>query len=424
MILGSLKKFPYFLLTNCRLTFSMPDTSNARTPLVCQRDQFSLPADHCYLNSAYMGPLPRLTQSAGADALARRAVPLGLTAQDFFVPAERVRKLCAQLVNADAERVALVPTAAYGMAIVARNVRPSAGQNVVMIGDMFPSNVYAWRNWRDQGVEMRTVAAPDGPWSASASGGVSRAQLWNEALLDAIDANTALVAVEPAHWTDGSLFDLERIGARCRAVGAVFVVDGTQTVGAMPLDVQGVQPDALVVHSYKSMLCNYGLGFAVLGERFVQGSPLEESWLMRAGSENFARLVDYEDRYADGMRRFETSLRANPMLIAMLEASCSLLLQWQPQRIREYLLAIARPSVDRLRSMGFEVADEAERCANLFGVKLPRGLAPEACREHLVRQNIHVSVRGSAVRVSPHVYNDAADLERLVDALQVLVGSP
>ncbi len=354
-------------------------------------------------------------------ALAHRAVPMGLTAQDFFLPAERTRKLCAQLVNADAERVALVPTVAYGMAIVAKNVQPVAGQNVVMIGDMFPSNVYVWRNWRDRGVEMRTVAAPDGPWSARAPGGMSRARLWNEALLDAIDANTALVAVEPAHWTDGTLFDLERLGARCRAVGAVFVVDGTQTVGAMPLDVQRVQPDALVVHSYKSMLCNYGLGFVVLGERFAQGSPLEESWLMRAGSENFARLVDYEDRYADGMRRFDTSVRANPLLIAMLEASCGLLLEWQPQRIRDYLLAIARPSIDRLRGLGFEVADEAERCANLFGVKLPSGLAPEDCRAHLARQQIHVSVRGSAVRVSPHVYNDAADLERLVDALQALV---
>ncbi len=353
-------------------------------------------------------------------AMNLRAAPMGLTAQDFFVPAERTRGLCAQLVNADVERVALVPTAAYGMAIVAKNVHPRAGQNVVLIGDMFPSNVYVWRNWRKQGVEMRTVAAPDGPWSASVSGVVSRAQRWNEALVAAIDADTALVAVEPAHWTDGTLFDLERLGRRCREVGAVFVVDGTQTVGAMPLDVQRVQPDALVVHSYKSMLSNYGLGFAVLGDRFLDGSPLEESWLMRAGSENFARLVDYEDRYASGMRRFDTSLRANPMLIAMLEASCGLLLDWQPERIRDYLLGITRASIERLRALGFEVADETERSANLFGVKLPPGLAPEVCREHLAAQQIHVSVRGSAVRVSPHVYNDAGDLERLVRALEEL----
>lgn len=395
----------------------MPTTT---APLSCQRALFSIPAKHCYLNSAYMGPLARPVQDAGAQALARRAVPFGITAADFFVPADRVRALCAQLINADAEQLAFVTTAAAGTAIVAKNVVPRAGQNVVMLGDMFPSNVYPWRNWRAQQVEMRMVAAPDAPWTAP-SAADTRAARWNDAVLQAIDTNTVLVAVEPAHWTDGTLFDLERIGARCRQVGAVFVIDATQTAGAMPLDVQRIRPDALVVHCYKSMLCNYGLGFMVLGERFTDASPLDESWLMRAGSDNFASLVDYQDSYASGMRRFDTSLRANPTLIGMLEASCRLLLEWQPARIRDYLLTIERRPVERLRALGFEVADEAHRCANLFGIKLPAGLAPETCRQHLAQQQIHVSVRGTAVRVSPHVYNDEADLDRLVDALAALL---
>jgi selenocysteine lyase/cysteine desulfurase len=395
----------------------MPSTS---APLLCQRDLFSIPDGHCYLNSAFMGPLPRSVEQAGIEALAARASPIGLTAQDFFEPAERARILCAQLVNADPERVAFVPTVAYATAIVATNLQPEAGQNVVMLADMFPSNVYAWRNWRSHHIDMRMVRAPAAPWSSRPTG-ASRGALWNDAVVRAIDSNTALVAVEPAHWTDGTLFDLESIGTRCREVGAAFIVDATQTVGAMPFDVQRSQPDALVVHSYKSMLSNYGLGFAVFSDRFLEASPLEESWLMRAGSENFARLVDYEDRYARGMRRFDTSLRANPILIAMLEAACRLLIDWQPGRIREYLLEIERRSVDRLRTLGFEVADEAERCANLFGVRLPDGLNPEACRQHLAQRQIHVAVRGSAVRVSPHVYNDESDLVRLTDALAELV---
>jgi selenocysteine lyase/cysteine desulfurase len=395
----------------------MPSTS---APLLCQRALFAIPEGHCYLNSAFMGPLPRLVQQAGVAALTARASCIGLTSKEFFEPAERTRGLCAGLVNADPERVAFVPTAAYAMAIVAKNLRLRSGQNVVMLGEMFPSNVYAWRNWRADNVEMRTVLAPAAPWS-SRSVDASRAALWNDAVVGAIDADTGLVAVEPAHWTDGTLFDLERIGRRCREVGAAFVIDATQTVGAMPFDVRRIQPDALVVHSYKSMLSNYGLGFAVFGDRFLEGSPLEESWLMRAGSENFARLVDYEDGYALGMRRFDTSLRANPILIAMLEAACRLLLEWRPGRVRDYLLQIERQSVDRMRSLGFEVADEAERCANLFGVRLPAGMSPEACRQHLAKRKIHVAVRGNAVRVSPHVYNDERDLEQLADALAQLV---
>ena len=389
-------------------------------PLVCQSALFSIPPDHCYLNSAYMGPLSKPVQQAGMQAIAQRAAPFGITAADFFEPAERTRCLFARLVNADPQQVAFVPTVAYATAIVAKNVQPRAGQNVVMLGEMFPSNVYPWRNWRAIGVEMRMVAAPQAPWSTPHAGR-SRAALRNAALLGAIDANTVLVAAEPAHWTDGTLFDLERIGQRCREVGAVLVVDATQTAGAMPFDVRSVQPDLLVAHSYKAMLCNYGLGFAVFSDRFLGASPLEESWLTRAGSDNFSRLVEYEDGYAPGMRRFDTSLRASTGLISMLEVACGMLLEWQPARVRDYLLGIERHAVARLRTLGFEVADENERAANIFGVKLPQGLAPEACRAALARQQIHVSVRGHAVRVAPHVYNNEADLNRLADALQELV---
>lgn len=385
-------------------------------PLECQKALFALPEGETWLNNAYMGAMPRAVLEAGHRAVDLRALPAAITPADFFAPAERVRGLCAALVQADPERVALVPTAAAGMAVVAANLSPRAGQNVVMLGDQFPSNVYPWRRWREQGVAMRSVAAPAGD-ARDPGSWRRRCQAWHDALEAAIDHDTVLVAVEPAHWTDGTRFDLDRLARRARAVGAAFVVDATQVAGVMPLDLGAFQPDALVVHGYKSMLANYGLGFAVFSERFADGCPTDQSWLMRRGSEDFARLVDYQDDYAPGMRRFDTSTRSNPVLIGMLEAACRLLVDWQPARIEDYLRRIARPAVERLRAQGFGVADEDLRAANLFGIALPPGLAPEAVRQALAARRIHVSVRGAAVRVSPHVCNDEADLLRLAEAL-------
>ena len=390
-----------------------PDASVA---LPSSKHLFDIPPGEVYLNSAYMGPLPRAVQAAGAQGLALRAEPWHLTADDFFAPAERTRRLCAALVQADPERVAFVTGVSAGLAAVARNLSPRPGQNVVLLGEQFPSNVYAWRAWREQGVELRMVPAP-AVTGTDAAALRARAVDWNAAVLEAIDAQTALVAIEQAHWTDGTLFDLQTLGARARAVGAAFVIDGTQTVGAMPLDVSTIRPDALVVHSYKAGLSNYGLGFMVLGERFADGRPIEESWLMREGSENFAGLVAYQDRYAAGMRRYDTNLRANPVLIGMLEAACTLLCDWEPAQTRAYLLAIARPAVQGLREAGFGVADEDCRAANLFGIALPPGLEPEAVRQALAARRIHVSVRGRSVRVSPHRHNDAEDLMRFAEAL-------
>jgi selenocysteine lyase/cysteine desulfurase len=263
---------------------------------------------------------------------------------------------------------------------------------------------------------MRPVAAPPGD-ARDRAAWRRRCEAWQDALEAAIDRDTALVALEPAHWTDGTRIDLDRLAHRARAVGAAFVVDATQLAGVAPLDVAALQPDAFVVHGYKSMLANYGLGFAVFGERLAQGRPTDESWLMRRGAEDFARLVHYQDDYAPGMRRYDTSTRSNPILIGMLEAACRLLADWQPARIEDYLRRIARPAVERLRAEGFGVADEDLRAANLFGIALPDGLAPEAVRRALAERRIHVSVRGAAVRVSPHVCNDEADLARLAEAL-------
>ena len=385
-------------------------------PLECQKPLFVLPEGETWLNNAYMGAMPRAVLEAGHRAVDLRALPAAIKPADFFAPAERVRGLCASLVRADAEQVALVPTVAAGMAVVATNLSPRAGQNVVMLGDQFPSNVYPWRRWREQGVTLISVAAPPGD-ARDPAGWRRRCAEWHDALEAAIDRDTVLVALEPAHWTDGTRFDLDRLARRARAVGAALVVDATQVAGVMPLDVGALQPDALVVHGYKSMLANYGLGFAVFGEQFADGCPTDESWLMRRGSEDFARLVDYQDDYAPGMRRYDTSTRSNPVLIGMLEAACRLLVDWQPERIEDYLRRIARPAVERLRADGFGVADEDLRAANLFGVALPPGLAPEAVRQALAARHIHVSVRGSAVRVSPHVCNDEADLLRLAEAL-------
>lgn len=392
-------------------------------PLACQRDAFAIPPGETWLNSAYMGPLPNRVQQAGVEALARRAFPLSLTAPDFFAPAERVRALAAGLLDADPEHTAFVTTVSSGMAVVAANLPVRAGQNVVVLGDQFPSNVHPWRRWCPQGVTVRAVPAPPPAAGADIADPATwrrRAAAWNDAVVAAVDRDTVLVAVEPVHWTDGTRFALDRIGEAARAAGAAFVVDATQVAGVMPLSARALRTDALVAHAYKSMLSNYGLGVAVYGERFAGGRPVEESWLLREGAEDFARLVDYKDGYAPGMRRFDTPLRANPVLIGMLEASCTLLSGWGAARIEAYLRRIAAPAVARLRSAGFGVADEADRAANLFGVALPPGLEPEAVRASLAARRIHVSVRGASVRVSPHVYNDADDLMRLAEALVAL----
>lgn len=379
--------------------------------LTCQKPRFSLPDDEHYLNCAYMSPISSAVEAAGMAGVSRKRVPSQLSASDFFTGADRARALFARLVNApDPSRIAIIPAASYGLAIAARNLPVAAGQNIVVTHEQFPANVHAWRKLAAvRGVPVKTVAPP--------AGAEGRGREWNARLLDAIDARTAVVALGHVHWTDGTKFDLEAIGARAREVGAALVIDGTQSVGALPFDVAALRPDALVCATYKWLMGPYSLGFAYLGPRFDDGEPLEETWIGRAGSENFKDLVDYRDDYQPGAVRYDVGERSNFALMPMAIAALEQVLDWQPARIQDYCAALTADLFDRVRALGYTVEDPAFRGAHLFGMRVPAGTDITAIGERLRARRVHVSLRGSAIRVAPHVYNDRRDVEALVDAL-------
>lgn len=379
--------------------------------LTCEKAAFSLPPDEHYLNCAYMSPISKAVEAAGLAGVSRKAVPSRIQPGDFFTDADRARALFARLVNApDPSRVAIIPAASYGLAIAARNLPAARGQNVVVTHEQFPANVHGWRRLSaSRGVELRTVTPPD-----AAEG---RGREWNVRLLEAIDAKTAIVALGHVHWTDGTRFDLEAIGRRAREVGAALVVDGTQSVGALPFDVQAIQPDALVCATYKWLMGPYSLGFAYLGPRFDDGEPLEETWLGRAGSENFKELVNYRDEYQPGAIRYDVGERTNFALVPMAIAALEQVIERRPERVQEYCAALTAGLVDGVRARGFSVEDAAVRGAHLFGMRAPAGTDISAIGERLRAKKVFVSLRGSAIRVAPNVYNDAVDIDALLAAL-------
>ncbi|HEX2190720.1 MAG TPA: aminotransferase class V-fold PLP-dependent enzyme [Longimicrobiaceae bacterium] len=380
--------------------------------LTCQKDRFSLPEGLHYLNCAYMAPLSLRVEEAGIAGIRLRRDPTRVAPADFFTGAQAVRERFARLVNApDPAQVAIVPAVSYGMAVVARNTRLERGQNVVVAHEQFPSNVYPWRRLAaEAGAEVRTVAAPERT--------ERRGEAWNARLLEAIDAGTALVALGHVHWADGTRFDLEALGARAREVGAALVVDGTQSVGALPFDVQRIRPDALVCASYKWMTGPYGAGAAWLGPRYLDGEPLEENWIGREASEDFAGLVRYRDRYQPGALRFDVGERSNPVLLPMLAAALDQLLEWTPEAVQAYCRELTAGLVAGARELGWTVEDARCRGGHLFGLRAPAGVRLPAVQEALARRRVAVSVRGAALRVSPNVYNDAADVEALLGALR------
>ena len=370
-----------------------------------QRELFEMTDELCYLNCAYMSPQLRSARHVGERALARKSRPWKITPQDFFDEAEKARSLFACLVCGETDGVALIPSVSYGVAVAAANVKVEPAEKILILEDQFPSNVYAWRELaKRSSANLVTVPRPAD-------------YDWTSAVLDHLDEDTAVVAVPNCHWTDGSIVDLVRVGGRAREAGAAFVVDGIQSIGAHPFDEREVRPDFLVASAYKWLLGPYGIGFLHVGEAFREGAPIEHNWINRRGSEDFSRLVGYQDAFQPGARRYDVGERSNFVLLPMAIQALRQILDWGVENISETIGDLTDFVETEAKKRGIEAVAAQSRARHMIGLKIGSA-APEDLAARLAGERVFVSVRGDSVRVSPHLYNTEADVERLFEVLE------
>jgi len=369
------------------------------------RDQFDLPAGRAFLNSAFLGPLPRVAVEAGLAALEAKAHPWLVGPDDFFDPVDRLRELVAGFLDGDAEGVAVIPAVSYGIATAAANLDVPLGSTIIVLAEQFPSNVYEWRAVAERtGATLVTVHRDE--------------EGWTPRLLEAIDGRTAVVAIEPAHWSDGTIVDLVAVGKAARAVEAAVVVDVSQTLGAVPFPIADVQPDFVVGVIYKWMLGAYGNAFLWAAPERREGEPLEHGWLPRSGSRDFSALAQYVDTYRPGAARYDVGESASHVNIATTVAAIELLSTWGPASVSAHADVLTSDLIDRAAQFGLRPPPAGQRSPHLVGLRLPAGGPdPAVLAGALAAAQVHVSIRGTAVRVSAHAFNTPEDVDRLIDVL-------
>tara|TARA_Y100001934_G_scaffold281438_1_gene391122 strand:- start:6333 stop:7466 length:1134 start_codon:yes stop_codon:yes gene_type:complete len=373
--------------------------------LECQRDLFTLRDDVHYLNCASKSPLLRASEEASMRGLMSQRLPEGTPPADYFAEPDRLRELFAQLIHCDPVRVAIAPSVSYGLSIATHNLRLRPDQNVVVVKDEFPSIVYASLAANNtSGGQLRTVPRE------------STGSAWTGRLIEAIDTATGLVSLSPVHWMYGTRFDLQAVADRCRETGTLLVIDGTQYVGAVPFDFAQVQPDLLVVASYKWLFGPYQLGLAVVGDRLLDGVPFEHHWSPRAGSEDTSNLI-YEPRYREGARRFDVGEFNNPITVPSLNAGLEQVLAWTPAAIQEYCGALANRLMQQLDDSRYSLPPAEDRYAHILGISLKDPGRIVSVVQALSARNVRVSKRGPVLRVSPHVYNTTDDIDALAKVL-------
>ncbi|MFL5560007.1 MAG: aminotransferase class V-fold PLP-dependent enzyme [Gemmatimonadaceae bacterium] len=361
--------------------------------------------DRVYLNNASTGPVTRRAVAASAEVTAERFEPFRIDDDKNFAMLARTRALAAAAIGADASEIAILTNTTYGINIAAQTFRWEPGDVVVVHDREFPANIYPWLALEKRGVVVRRIP-PDG-------------------LLPDEDAFVAAIAgprvkVASISWvgfSTGYKADLHRIGEACRARGVRLVVDAIQGLGADFLSVRDCHIDVLACGGQKWLMSPWGSGFAYVRQELVRAlDPSPVGWMAVRGSDDFTRMIDYDLTWREDARRFEV-ITLPFQDIAGLEASLTLLQQlghdavaarvaslageivhWASAR-RDITLVTPRDSARRAGIVSLITADSARSSARLH----------DAGVDH--------SLREGAIRLSPHVYNTSAEIERALTIL-------
>lgn len=376
--------------------------------LACQRELFALPRQVAYLDAAYMSPIPHAAVEAGRVGTAVKAQPWRMSIGSYYDEVEEARALAASLIGARADDIAIAAATSYGMAVAAANVPVASGSAILLMENEHTSHRYVWHELAGaKGASIRIVPKPgDGDWTAAILAAIQHC-----------DVPLAVVAGTMVHWFEGTAVDLEAVGAATRAAGACLVVDGTQWVGALPFDVAKVRPDFLAFATYKFLLGPYRLAFLYADERWHhEGRPIEHhSWNRVGGERSDFYKVDVP-AFLPGARRFDMGERSDFAVLPVAIEALKLLHHWG--------IANSFERLQHLNDLVWTQALERKLVAGVNPLRAPHisildlgEHVPADLGATLKKNGVYATVRGSKLRISPHVYNDEMDVALLFDTL-------
>lgn len=371
-------------------------------PAALMREEFPVAERYVYLNHAALGPLPRRSADAIAE-LANDFRDRGVLAEaKWYSSIERTRALVAGLLKVPADEIAFTKNTSQGLNIVAQSVPWQPGDTIVTIRGEFPANVYPWLALQQQGVDVQFVQPRNGR--------VSLAEL------DTALARARMLAISWVQFSTGWRVDLRAISEMCRRRGVLLCLDAIQGVGVLPIDLTATPVDFCAFGAHKWLLAPQGLGILHVNRRVRDLlRPANAGW---QGVEwRDYSSFDYESPIAESAFRYEEGTRSL-LGIAGLERSLGLLLDAGIDAIADHLASLTGRLAHGLERLGYRVLTplEAGERSGIITFDHPQRSAKELFAA-LRAARIVGAVREGGVRLSPHLYNTADEIDTVLEVL-------
>ncbi len=357
-----------------------------------------------YMNAASTGPLPQRSIDTQVEFTRRRATPHLVPFEDQFGTLARCRVLVASMVHASAGEIALAVNTGMGVNIAAWGLPLGAGDEIVVSDGEFPANMYPWlAAAASRGYTVHVVPLRDGVVD-------------QEAMLVALDRpNVRLLSVSWVGFASGARADIDALGEACRTRGIYFVVDAIQGLGALALDLSRTQVDVLACGAQKGLLGPWGAGFTYVRRGVIESIvPQPVSWMAVRDSDDFSRLVEYDMTWRDDARRFEM-VTLPYQDFAGMASSLELLHEIGISRVASHIHDCASRLLAGSRDAGVALVTPEKYHGGIASVRPANALAAS---DRLNLAGVVHSVREGIIRLAPHCYTNAEDIEATLAALR------
>ena len=365
-----------------------------------------------WLNCAHQGPLPRIAADEAREAISWKVTPYELTAARFNSVPARLRTNLARLLGASTDEIILGNSASYGLHLLANGISWNQGDEVLVVANDFPSDILPWLGLEKQGVRIHRLH-PQNPLPDP------------EELRRAISPRTRLFCTTWVHSFSGFTADLDGLGAVCRESGVTFVVNASQGLGARPLDVRIVPLDAVVSVGFKWLCGPYGTGFCWMKPALLESLQYNQTyWLAQMTAADLGR-ENSEVSLPTGppvARTYDVFGTANFFNFKPWAASVEYLLKQGIDRIAAYDQELVEQFIRGLDSKKYDIASpRAGRArSTLVFVSHRDHTRNDEIRMRLEEAGIEVAYRQGKLRLSPHLYNTSADIEKALAVLNAV----
>ncbi len=353
-----------------------------------------------YFNHAAVAPLPqRVAQAINAhnESVRDRGAA---DWRRWYAAIDEAREKAARLIGAKPAEIAFLPNTSWALNVVAQAFPWKPGDNVVSDDMEFPSNAYPWLALEKRGIECRLAKNRGG-----------RVTLEN--IAEMVDARTRIVAVSWVAFHNGWVFPIEEISKFCRERGILFVLDAIQGLGALPLDVEKSGVDVLAADGHKWLLGAEGCAVFYVSESVRERvPPLFTGWWNIRHETGY---LDYKLDLYSGARRYEpgTLPTAN---VAGLSAAIDVLSEVGLETIRSRILETCGSLKRGLADRGWTITSPEPLRSGILATALP-GTDSRLLARRLEERGIITAPREGSLRFSPHFYNDAAEVARILEGL-------